>query len=191
MFLFLYPITRYFEACLVDCLRLFKGANNNFRRINDIIDARYRKRGYSVNWLMFSKERDLESPDLSLLSSYLRVMREDNLLVSGISFKEHTIQKKYPNLEVIFGQIPKLEKLVIGGFHQWDCVNKLAKYAYRKGIPTLVDEDTTDMFFITTYRCRDIPLIRNEFTSESLGLKGLEIGLFRKMREGKPWFTQI
>jgi len=152
MFLFLYPINRYFETCLVDCLGLFERANNNFKRINDIIDARYREKGYSINWLMFSEEGDPESPDLSLLSSYLRIMKKDNLLVSGISFKEYIIQKKHPDPKIIFRQISKPRELVVGGFHQWDCVNKLARHAYLKGIPTLVDEDTTDMFFITTPR---------------------------------------
>lgn len=197
VFLFLYPINYYFDSCLVDYLKPFENANNNFRRINDIIDARYRQRGYKVFWLMFSKENNPQEPDLSTISSYIRIDEKDSIIACGVSFDVHVKKKEYPDPEFVFNQIPGITELVVGGFHQWDCVDKIAEYAcfgyppFEKDIPVIVDEDTTDYFFSRTSSCGDIPLIRKKITSEDLGLNGLEIGLHRKMREGKPWFTRI
>ena len=190
-FIFLYPIKKYFDTCLVEHLGLSKDSNNNFRRINDIIDVRYRQKGYVIYWLMFGAAENPKKPDLSTVSNYVRILKEDTILAAGVSFKEHTAKEKYPDLEFILRQMPNLTELAVGGFHQWDCVNKLAKHAYQKGIPVFIDEDTTEEFFKRTSQLGDIPLIREEITFESLGLQGLKIGLFRKMREGKPWFIQI
>jgi hypothetical protein len=172
-------------------LRPSKTANNNFRRINDIIDARYRRRDYKIFWLMFSKEDSPQEPDLSIVSNYIKINEEDFILAAGVSFDTHINEKKYPEPEFIFSQIPEITELIVGGFHQWDCVNKIAKHAYEKRIPVLVDEDTTELFFERTRLFGDIPLIRENTLPEDLGLEGLKIGLYRKMREGKPWFARI
>ena len=140
---------------------------------------------------MFSKEDGSKDYDLSIASRYIRRQEGDRIIASGISFKTHTEKFEYPDPEFVLKQIPSLGILVVGGFHQWDCVDKLAEHAFRKGIPTFVDEDTTETFFERTSNLGDIPLIREEITFEDLGLKDLKIGLFRKMREDKPWFIQI
>ena len=191
VFIFLYPIWQYFDSCMVDHLRPSKTANNNFLRINDIIDARYRQRGYKIFWLMFSKEDKSSEPDMSIFSSYIRINEKDAIIACGVSFATHVEEKKYPKPEFIFSQMPGITELMVGGFHQWDCVNKIAKYAYEKAIPVLVDEDTTELFFGRTRLFGDIPLIRENTLPEDLGLEGLRIGLYRKMREGKPWFARI
>jgi hypothetical protein len=191
IFLFLYPISPYFDSCLIDHLKLNKNANNNFRRINDIIEVRYRQRGYKIFWVMFSKEDNLQEPDLSIVSNYITIDERDIVVAAGVSFNKHISDKKYPDPKFIFNQIPEITELIVGGFHQWDCVNKTAKHAYEKGIPVLVDEDTTELFFTRNSLFGDMPLIREKITPEDLGLEGLEIGLYRKMREGKPWFVRI
>ena len=190
-FVFLYPIKHYFDEYLVDHLKVSGKANNNFGRINDIIDVRYRQKDYNIWWVMFSKEDGSREPDLAIASNCIRMRPGDKVIASGISLKTHTEEFKYPDPEFILGQIPDLTGIVIGGFHQWDCVNKLASYAYHKGLLTIVDEDTTETFFERISSLGDVPLIRKEITFEALGLEGLKVGLFRKRREGKPWFTQI
>jgi len=190
-FIFLYPISPYFDNCLVDHLRPSKNANNNFRRINDIIEARYRQKGYKIFWLIFSKENNPWEPDLSLVSDYIYIDKEDEIIAVGISFNKYTSEYAYPDHDFIFNQMPEISEAVIGGFHQWDCVNKIAKYFYEKRMPVLVDEDTTELFFVRTVAFGDIPLIREEIKPEDLGLEGLKIGIYRKMREGKPWFARI
>lgn len=190
-FIFLYPISHYFDSYLVNHLKPHETANNNFRRINDIIDTRYRQRGYKIFWVMFSKEDNLQESDLSIASIYIRIDEKDIIVAAGVSLNKHVTEKKYPDPEFIFSKIPEITELVVGGFHQWDCVNKIAQYAHEKGIPVLVDEDTTELFFERTFSFGDIPLIREKITSEDLGLEGLKIGLYRKMREDKPWFVRI
>lgn len=190
-FIFLYPISQYFDSCLVDHLRPSKDANNNFRRINDIIDTRYRQKDYKIFWLIFSKENNPWEPDLSLVSDYIRIDKEDEIIAVGISFNKHISDYVYPEHDFIFNQMPEITKAIVGGFHQWDCVNKIAKYIHEKGIPVLVDEDTTELFFTRTSAFGDIPLMREDIKPEDLGLEGLEVGLYRKMREGRPWFIRV
>jgi len=194
-FLFLYPIRKYFEVWLKKHQRAFEENNYDQRRINDIINARYRQREYSIHWLLFSTDEDSKKPDLSMVSDYITICKEDTIIVAGISardyFGESSLGLKNPDPSFILAQIPNLTKLVLGGFHQWDCVNKLAECAYQKGIPVFVDEDTTELFFATTYLCGDIPLIRETFTLADFGISKNMMEFDRKMRRDKPWFTQI
>lgn len=43
-------------------------------------------------------------------------------------------------------QLGEIDTIRIAGFHLWDCVDKLAKRAYERGLKTLVDEDLTELF---------------------------------------------
>ncbi|MFC1663802.1 hypothetical protein ACFL0A_01625 [Patescibacteria group bacterium] len=143
---------------------------------------------------MFSKENGSKDPDLSSLAiNHIRMKHGDTVIASGISFKTHTEKSKYPDPEFIICQIPELTEIILGGFHQWDCVDKLASYAYQKGVVTFVDEDTTELFFSRTTVLGDIPLIRKKLTPKEIGFnrRGLELELFRKLRKDKPWFVQI
>lgn len=191
VFLFLYPVRQFFSDRIETSPPALREGNHNPGRISDIIDARYRQRGYAINWLMFSTNEDPEKPDLSIVSSYIKICEEDTILVAGVSFKEHLIGEKYPDPLFILAQIPDLTELVLGGFHQWDCVDKLAQCAHQRGILTLVDEDTTEMFFARTFLCGEVPLIRGGFTLSDLGIREDMIEFARAARENKPWFVQI
>ena len=194
-FLFLYPIKEYFEVCLETHQRAFERNNYDPRRINDIINARYRQRGYSIHWLLFSTDEDSKKPDLSIASDYITICEEDTILTAGISaidyFRESSLGLKNPDSAFILAQMPDLTELVLGGFHQLDCVDKLAEYVYQKGIPIFVDEDTTELFFARTSLCGDIPLVRETFTLADLGISKNMMELAKEMRKGKPWVTQI
>lgn len=191
IFLFLYPANKYFAKLKGIYKAKFDACGYDFRRINDIIDARYRQIGYQVMWLMPGTKTDSTEPDLSLLSQDITIHQKDTIITIDLYsyFPGGKERKDHPNLELdIFEQIPKATELVLGGFHQWGCVDKLAQYAHQKGISVLVDEDTTDMFFSRTSRQGTIPLIRkNPFRA----LKPEDSRRAREPRKGKPWFLPI
>ncbi len=214
IFLFLYPFDTYFAKLKGVYKARFDACGYDFRRINDIIDARYRQVGYQVMWLMPSTKidpndslaarlislystfrgvplDDLKEPDLSLLSQDITIHEKDTIITIDLHsyFPRGKERKDHPNLElIIFEKIPKATELVLGGFHQWDCVDKLAQYAHEHGISVLVDEDTTDMFFSRTSLQGTIPLIRkNPFRLLKPGDSKRAV----EERKGKPWFLPI
>ncbi|MEK6861969.1 MAG: hypothetical protein AABY07_08440, partial [Nanoarchaeota archaeon] len=140
---FLFPVKEYFEGML-SLLRLPRARVN---KLTDIIDVRYRNNNYGINWLLFSREDDLLKLDLDRVPNYVNIREGDEVLVAGVSFKRHTTEELYPDSDYILNQLKPHKKLVIGGFHQWDCVDKIARRSYERGIETFVDEDTTELFF--------------------------------------------
>ncbi len=189
-FLFLYPVNEYFEICLQQCQRDFTKNHYNHERINDIIDARYRQKGYAIHWLLFSAAGDSKKPDLSTISNCIKTSKKDIFLTAGVSFEEHAKGKKYPDPAFILAQIPNLTELALGGFHQWDCVDRLAEYAHQNNMPTFVDEDTTELFFVRTSLCGPIPLVRETLTLEDLGINKQMMKFAKEARKNKPWFIQ-
>lgn len=190
VYLFLYPIAPFFENEINNSYR-FRNGKYDVRRLNEIIRARYREKDYKIIWLLFGQENEPNKPDKNLLADWVTIKPEDSIISAGISFKEHTQQRKYPNPEFIFGQISNLTEIILGGFHQWDCVSKLASYAYNLGLPVKVDEETTEMFFSLTNLLGPLPLIRNssltlkEIFNDGNGLKDAI-----SARESMPWFLQ-
>lgn len=86
-FLFLYPIKPYFKVCIETHRRAFQENDYSPARISDIINSRYRQRGYAINWLMFGADKDPKEPDLSMVSDYIRIHKKDAILAAGVSFK--------------------------------------------------------------------------------------------------------
>lgn len=123
-----------------------------------------------------------------MVAEEINIKPTDKILSSGIPFVFMRYHK-YPEPAYILSQLPQdLEQLVIGGFHQWDCVDKVAQTAYEKGIPIIVDEDTTEIFFKGGSSKLSTPLIRENFTSE---LSGFFLEYAREVRLKKPWFAQL
>lgn len=190
-FLFLYPVTPFLDYCL----RLGTRENRRYHladalcdRFNDIIEARYRQRGFSVNWLMFSQDDQAQNPDLTLKAEEIAFNNEDRILTSGVSFKRLVEDKQYPDFEYILSQLPEpVDRLVVGGFHQWDCVDMLAAEAYKRGIPTIVDEDTTDVYFVGGSSRLKTPLVRDSFQE---WVPDHLLDYVKKDRAKRPWFTQ-
>ena len=201
----MYPIGRFFDFLVARYYKAFSDNNSNPRRINDIINDRYRKRGYKIYWLMFSDRNDYRKPDLSQASRFIKISKKDIVIAAGISYKNLVIDKKYPEPSFILSQVKHLTKLAIGGFHQWDCVDKLARFAYYQGIPTFVDEDTTEMFFEKSTLSGEIPLYRKQKILLGTGKKKRFAKIIEKVfcvteqeieniiqeRKERPWLRQI
>jgi hypothetical protein len=193
VFLFLYPIHEYVEAIMGSRLKGPEGCPQN--RINQIINARYRRRGFKVVWVFFGVEGREDVPETERMCQIFTREAEDLVISSGISFNVHVRQRRYPRLRHIFDQLPKpLKEVVVGGFHQWDCVDSIAGYIWKRGIPCQVDEDMTEVcLFRSTYA--RTPLIRRRGDSTLTRLMREErtpiIEFVREGRKKKPWFEQI
>lgn len=190
VYLFLYPISPFFENEISNSYR-FRNGEYDARRLNDIIHARYRKKEYRIVWLLFGQENAPSKPDKDLLTSWITIEPEDTIISAGLSFKEHTEKRKYPNPESIFGQIPNITDIILGGFHQWGCVSKLVNYAHNLELPVKVDEETTEMFFSLTNLFGPLPLIRNfPLTLKEIFDDGNDPEDAINAREKMPWFMQ-
>lgn len=200
-FLFLYPIREYIEREA----KYLLDEDIAIQRLNEIIDARYRRAGYQVYWLMFSREKKREIPDFSLEDPRIHIDACDRVITAGISFLLH---KKfiYPSCRYILSQLGPATRLVIGGFHRADCVDRIARAAQRKKIPVIVDEDTTDQFFKTANIMKKLPPVtrtRSEYAADFIKfLKQMKrvfgpnmtreaIALHRAERKKRPWLVSI
>ncbi len=198
IYLFLYPIREYFEEGIIGiAMRHFAEEGHSVKRLSDIISARYRARGYHVWWLLFSGSNKVPvMPDLRRLASHVTVDERDAFFSCGVTFADHVTHQKYPEPAFILDQLPKkIKHLVLGGFHQWDCVDKLACAAHQRGIAVMVDEDTTDHFFYRTSQLGEIPLNRplDEHVAEFLRetRKELITDFVIESRQNKPWFSPV
>lgn len=145
-YLFLYPLKLYFDAAM-EFYPSFSWKDRKPSKLNEIINERYRNRGFDINWLFFSQEGNVSAPDMSGISEHIQVKQCDRILNSGISFERFQRERVYPDPGYILGQLPKHNSLALGGFHKVDCVEQIASLSYQKGINTFVDEDTTELFF--------------------------------------------
>lgn len=183
--LFLYPIKEYFESSI----QLSRNPDCQPNRLNQIIEKRYREKGFRIFWVMFANPSDLEKPDLTRISKHIRPAKQDKFLSSGVTFENHVNNKKYPNPKFIFVQLPiGIKEVVVGGFHQGDCVDKIARAAYRIGVPTFVEEDITEMFFLNNRPGRRIPIIRKTHRLLEEDYNPEIIRMARMLRKNKPWF---
>lgn len=208
VFLFLYPTTEYFESCWRFPVGQKERARELLGYFNRVVEARYRQRGYAVYWLCFSSIGDSSRSDKNGVYSPVEVAERDTIISAGVDFRTHCAEKRYADPSYVFAQLPSsLEELWIGGFHYWDCVCKMGRYAYYvaglKG-KVKVDEDLNERFFSRLAvegqpGCSDplkgLPLVRMH-TYESLGYTALEDwktswiwSRMRRIRNLNPWFT--
>jgi len=161
-----------------------------------IIQKRYSD--YRVVCMFFSRPDDLRQPDLSQAWSLFPLKKEYIIGACGVTFNKHRQGKTYPKESTILSFCPQpAEKLVVGGFHLWDCVNKAAKHAYEQGIDVEVDEDLTELFFsprleFIKKRIAISPAESREKRIERLKKAGryfLETA--RQERLIRPWMVQL
>lgn len=189
-FVFLYPIQEYLNECIGREVIRSREGWDLCQKFNEIIEARYRQRSFGVNWVMFSNSNNL--PDFSIKANEITIKPTDRILVSGVPFSIHRAFAIYPEPIDILAQLPQgVERLVIGGFHQYDCVDKLGKVAYEQGIPTIIDEDTTEIFFKGGRASLSVSLVRDTFPIDLNEIPLVLLETTIKSRLSKPWFTQI
>lgn len=131
-------------------------------RLAQIVDARYRERGYRVFWLTLSQRIDPLLPNNQFVDDRVDICPEDTLLTSGLTVQRYNESSYRSSFYWVINQMKAWpEEFVVGGFHLWDCVDKFAAEASRRGIPTRVDEDTTNYFIgMASYFRKYPPILR-------------------------------
>jgi len=188
-FAFLYPIPEYIDFEIKNHGWHEQGGPENFKKeygntLNQCIDLRYRQKGFGINYVIF---------DNHPISEVVNVQIPDRIIEAGIDYKTHTAKQPdgtylYPDPDYILDQLPKLKTLTIGGFHLWDCVERLAKRAYERELDVLVDEDLTELF---AGRLNDPDFRIDRFPSfdPTKDCKFL-FEFFMNARRDKPWLWQ-
>lgn len=197
-YLFLFPITGYVESAIRLTESIYE---RNFGKrdfpvyIDKIIETRYRNKGYEISWVFHRKHPDNYTvPYLGETSERLYVRDEDRKISSGT-------RGALVNPYYVLNRLPKHNKLILGGFHQFACVNDVAKVSYMRGVDTFVDEDTSDLYFVRIALLGEVPIERPDPIEG--GDWNLEIldeypGKYEDgclvtdkiYRKGRPWFVQ-
>lgn len=123
-----------------------------FDLINQIINERYRTKGYMVLFLTFKNK-----PTYGV-----RVYENDKIIESDITFEEHITpigkdeddknSYQYTSNEYIHQLVGEFEELIVCGFHAQDCVMRVADYFYAINNRTIIDEELTDFLSVLSNR---------------------------------------
>lgn len=198
--LVLYPIHPYVEELMIgrESPKMKAQYASIYQRL---ISQRYPD--FQIIWVLFSESCFAARPDMSLFWKDIIVKEGDIVAACGVSFSDHCESARYPDPKTILDHCPKpIEKLAVGGFHFWDCVEKVAEYAYGQGIDVMVDDDLTEFFF---WKVRDrkgnpsiwsIPFSFEESMTEERerlieSASIVHLRLVRKARKGKPWLAKV
>ncbi len=152
-------------------------------------------------YVFFSEPGNCQKPDISQASEGLVISDRDIIGSCGITFENHCQNKVYPKAKDILDLCPTpVNELVVAGFHFWDCVDRVASYAWRKGINVSVDEDLTDLFFFDVRNRHGRPRLQIPMSKEQsierkrrqLKAAGEEyLDGARKARRNKPWMYPL
>jgi len=180
-FIFLYPIPEFinFEIENHRHDEVFKQRYKD--NLNKCIDLRYRQKKFNINYAVFNNHQ---------ISDFIEIQPSDRIIEVGMDFKTHTTklngEYQYPSQDYILDQLGGINAIRIAGFHMWDCVERLAKRAYERGLTALVDEDLTEFF---AGRLDEIDLDKfPTFNPRKLGKTEFES--FMNVRRKKPWLWQ-
>jgi hypothetical protein len=195
IYLFLYPYSCFARASIGYQQAL---ESDKLMRLGDIIQARYRSRGCGIVWARFRDDEPVRSWRLLdgkyeqqlTIAPFIPTFPSDGVVRTDISFADLCASEppRYASTELLLGALPPHRTLVVGGFHQHDCVDKIAAASHQGGVKTFVDEDTTEFFFSRSMG-ETIPLIREKWSLQELGLDDRG-GNNVRFREHRPWFTQ-
>lgn len=102
----------------------------------------YRNNGFEINWVYFGKEGNLKDPDTEPHSDIFTICPQDNQISAKITYED--LRKRiYPNEKELIRKIGNPSELIVGGFHEDDCVKRIES-AHPKGN---IDELLTEKFF--------------------------------------------
>jgi hypothetical protein len=159
------------------------------RMLNGCIDARYRKKGFSILFALLNNTQ---------ISNLIERYPDDKIIYVGMDEKTHKTpgpdgKFRYPNSNVILNQLGDISTLWVAGFHMWHCVDRVARRAYKRGMNVLVDEDLTDQR-LTSLRS-DVDALANfaidgypNYNPRRFGEYYFE--RFMRPRRNKPWYWQ-
>lgn len=183
-FIFLYPIPEIIDFEIENRGRSENGGVDSFRKkykklLNASIDSRYRQKDFGINYAVFNG---------SPISDVIDLHQSDRIVEVGLDFKTHTTKHLYPDQDYLLDQFNGTQVLRIAGFHMWDCVERLAKKAYERGLDTLVDEDLTEFF---TVRLNDPDFKIDKYPTYNPRQKqGSVFDMFTEVRKERPWLWQ-
>ena len=111
----------------------------------------------------------------------------DKCIQSAITFEQS--KKQYADFEYIVRKldVEAFDKIVVGGFHCFDCVEKLANEIYKINKSVLIDSDLTEMFWSTFQSQENFRF--DKFNKDEKLLKMLNkdkvipLGILEKMKE--------
>ncbi|MFH0905446.1 MAG: hypothetical protein V1826_01885 [bacterium] len=198
LLVFLYPTKSHWSWLFNDFrLMAWQSANRDPNRLSQIIDQRYRQNGYQVIWASFSLSHETSQiPDPRILAPELGIQNGDKVIAVGITEADMFKRKLYPDQSFIVEQLrPPSARVVVGGFLNGDCVERLAAELHRVGRRVMVDEDITDLFVGRNRRDRPIPIDWSPWAGvdrpdEYRDLPGEHLDLGRAHRSDKPWRVQ-
>ena len=153
VFLYLYPIEVY-QRVLTFSDKYY--IEHNLERpeivLNECIKKRYIDNGYEV---IIANYPDKEVFSINL-ENINRIINTDVTFKEASGYREDGSEKpieevKYPSEEFLLEQVGNVDEIVVGGFHVYDCVKRVAEHFYEKGIDTMVDLELTDLLY-TVYR---------------------------------------
>ncbi len=190
-FVFLYPMPEIIDWEIKNGSYGVAGGEKTYRlkyktTFNECIDLRYRQKGFAINFAVFNG---------SPVSEVVELCPADRVIEVGLDFNTHRTKQPngkypYPDPDYLLDQLGEAEFLVIAGFHMWDCVEKMARRVFERGMNVLVDEDLTE-FFAFNIKHPDFAVgkypsldFRKIFESSTL------MSEFLEARKHRPWLWQ-
>lgn len=190
-FLFLYPMKEIIDWEISQFESHFQPGE--FQKmyahaLNTAINLRYRQNEFQVNFAVFSN---------APISDIVQIAEGDKIIDVGLDFKAHQTKQPngkhpYPNPDFIVNQLTPADKLVVAGFHKWDCVNRIAGRTFRRGIDTLVDEDLTENLGYLVFKKEIVLEFPNSY-DQSANVRKIPhlYSQAKELRKKKPWFIQF
>lgn len=181
-FIFLYPIPEIIDFEIQNHGWSEDGGVDAFRKkyatiLNACIDVRYRQKGFGINYVIFNGHQ---------VSDAIHLQAKDRIIEVRLNFKNHITKREYPDDDYILNQLGEINTIRVAGFHMWDCVDKLAKRAFERGLDTLVDEDLTEFF---SYNIKNSDFRIDAYPQNKQEDEWNKV-MFMKARQGKPWLWQ-
>ena len=97
-------------------------------------------------------ENNLSLPDTSLLTYRIKLLSDDVVISDFNSYKSLS-QYNYPDWDRVVEEVKDRMKphgrIIVGGFACRDCVKDFAMACDSSGLPTFLDELTTDLYYDT------------------------------------------